>query len=205
MNNSTAHPFRIVVAIDDSEMAREVLERAIDVAGRHERPELHIIRVVDISPGFLRRGGHEGMVDAAHDGAATLVRETLDDFGRNEAKWRVHVHARGGSPAEEIVSLAADVEADLILVGRHAGIGVRSKHVGSVPSRVLREAQCPVLVTQPMGYEVHEAAEQCPKCVQARAESDGAIWFCPEHASERTFRTSSLLAGVYSASDGQLA
>ena len=55
-----------------------------------------------------------------------------------------------GKPAEEILRMAADVEADLIVMGTHGLTGMRKLFFGSTTERVLRETTVPVLATPPV-------------------------------------------------------
>src|SRR4029453_2266250 len=58
-------------------------------------------------------------------------------------------HLALGSPAEELVQLASDLEADLIVVGTHGRRGVKRFILGSIAERTVRLATCPVLVERP--------------------------------------------------------
>lgn len=51
-----------------------------------------------------------------------------------------------GSPPREIVSLARQVKADLIILGASEGGGLHRVFLGSTADRVIRKAPCPVLV-----------------------------------------------------------
>ncbi|TMH64089.1 MAG: universal stress protein [Betaproteobacteria bacterium] len=55
---------------------------------------------------------------------------------------------RRGAPASEILSVAKEWRADLIVVGTHGQGGVARLLVGSVAEAVLRHAICPVLVSR---------------------------------------------------------
>lgn len=61
---------------------------------------------------------------------------------------RVDTMVRSGSPADEIVRAADEVEADLIVVGGRGKGAVGAILMGSVAHRVLHHALCPVLVTR---------------------------------------------------------
>jgi nucleotide-binding universal stress UspA family protein len=54
-------------------------------------------------------------------------------------------HARNGTPADVICDVAADVNADLIIVGNKGMHGVR-RVLGSVPNSVAHQAPCSVLI-----------------------------------------------------------
>jgi Universal stress protein family len=53
--------------------------------------------------------------------------------------------------AEEIVDLAGELEADLIIVGSRGLRGIRRAIAGSVSESVFRNARCPVMVARPKG------------------------------------------------------
>lgn len=54
-----------------------------------------------------------------------------------------------GSPAEEIVRVAAEQAVDLIIMGTHGRTGARRLLLGSVAESVVRCAPCPVLTLRP--------------------------------------------------------
>ena len=54
-----------------------------------------------------------------------------------------------GRPRQEIVAVAADVGADLIVLARHGSSGIRHAFMGSTAESVLRHARCPVLMLPP--------------------------------------------------------
>jgi hypothetical protein len=74
------------------------------------------------------------------------------------------------------------VSAHLIVVGR---FGTHHPHrpIGTVAARVIDLAPCATLVVGLTGSS--DATVQCVACVAVRADSDGARWFCPEHAGDR--------------------
>jgi nucleotide-binding universal stress UspA family protein len=53
-----------------------------------------------------------------------------------------------GSPAEEIVRCANDLQADMIVMGTHGRTGVVRILLGSVAEAILRHATCPVLTVK---------------------------------------------------------
>ena len=58
-----------------------------------------------------------------------------------------------GKPFVEIVRLAKEKEADLIVMATHSQTGVRHSHLGSTAERVVRKASCPVLVVRHPEYQ----------------------------------------------------
>ena len=57
-------------------------------------------------------------------------------------------HLRVGAAAKEIVELAEEIGAGLIVVGSRGRGGIRRALMGSVSDSVLRHAHCPVLITR---------------------------------------------------------
>lgn len=55
---------------------------------------------------------------------------------------------RFGRPAEEIISFATEMKVDLIAMSTHGRSGLARWAYGSVADRVLRAAQCPVLLVR---------------------------------------------------------
>ena len=178
--------FKLVVGVDASDRADAVLEFALDQASRHERPDIHLLRVVD--------GENAQAIDDARQGLGALAGAKLETFAPigTEPDWRVRLHVRPGRAAEEIASLAFEVEADLLVIGGDT-VGKRRPHLGETAEHVLASSPCPVLVVRVADHEDHELRErQCPDCVKMRADSDGERWFCDKHAGGY-FGTSTLL------------
>ena len=74
-------------------------------------------------------------------------------------RLRCITHLRAEIPAEEIVALATEVGADVIVVGTHGRRGVRRLVLGSVAESVVRLADCAVLVVrQPRDVTAGRAA-----------------------------------------------
>jgi len=53
-----------------------------------------------------------------------------------------------GSPSDEIIRMAKDERADMIVMGTHGRSGVARLLMGSVAEQVLRHAPCPVMVVR---------------------------------------------------------
>lgn len=166
-----ARRYKIVVGIDLSEYADIVIEHALDQAARHDAPELHFLTVCE-----KRRGSVEDCKQALW----ARVYPELETFNRFGANWRARIHARRGKPDEEIALLAAEIRADLIVIGQfglHTKSGDRT-----VPNRVLQQATCATLV---VGLpEPVDASPICPSCAAVREDSEGERWFCPQHAGD---------------------
>jgi nucleotide-binding universal stress UspA family protein len=57
-------------------------------------------------------------------------------------------HVLTGHPVRDIVKLAADVEADLLVIGATGHSALYERMIGSRADRIVQLAQCPVLVVK---------------------------------------------------------
>jgi nucleotide-binding universal stress UspA family protein len=165
--------FRIVVGIDLSEYADIVIEHALDQAARHDAPELHFLTV---------REHRRPSADACKQALWEQVYPALETFNQFGAEWRARLHVRRGKPEVEIAELAAEIRADLIVIGQF-GLHTPRASDKNLPNRVLQQAVCPTLVVG-----VPSAADttpQCPLCAAVREETEGERWFCAQHADDR--------------------
>lgn len=97
-------------------------------------------------------------------------------------------HLLVGDPAESIVRLAKELQVSLVITGTSKHEGAKRWLMGSTAERIVRIAECPVMVyraPQTPPEQTLEAA--CPACVQVRRESEGRRIWCPQHqeAQER--------------------
>lgn len=74
------------------------------------------------------------------------VKERMQTFGR-EGDGRVRTHVAEGRPYAEIVRLAAEIDADLIVIGTtvHASLFGGAPALGTEIERVVRNSPCPIL------------------------------------------------------------
>ena len=127
----------------------------------------------------------------------TYVGVSLGAFHKRQngsAGRPLHVisHLRLHAPAQEIAQLAADLEADLVVVGMHGNGSFVRFILGSVAENVTRLAPCPVLVFRPKGLppEYPKLEPPCPRCVEARTSSGGKGYWCPQHRERHGQRLS---------------
>ncbi len=148
----------VVVAYDFSEPADLALERAVELACRAPNHHLHFITALDPHHGIGLEPG--AVVDYQY---AERVQDKLSEllhalFGARALTGEVHffVHARIGHATDEILDLAKEVGADLIIVGSHGRTGIKRLLLGSVSEAVVRGARCPVVIARAKGYpDVH--------------------------------------------------
>jgi universal stress protein A len=151
-------PTRILLAIDASSEAELAARKAMDLADGTDS-ELHLVHV-GLVPNFL--------VESTPGYSLKLYEEIEQESQEMLRKltWRVKVsggsvtgsHLRMGEVDLEIIGLARELEADLIVMGCRGRSGIRRAVEGSVSDAVVRNAPCPVLVVR--SHESPEAPEQ---------------------------------------------
>lgn len=130
----------VVVGADASDTAAEAVRQAIELV-KLTHGTLHIVSAY--RPQHLGTGGAEEQGIATGDIAESVL---ADHASRARAVGvTAQTHARSGAPAEVICAVAADVNADLIIVGNKGMHGVR-RVLGSVPNSVAHQAPCSVLI-----------------------------------------------------------
>jgi nucleotide-binding universal stress UspA family protein len=84
---------------------------------------------------------------------AARAQADLRDFARKSLASRVTLQVRVavGEPAEQILRVAREEKADLIVMGTHGRRGWRHAVLGSVAEAVMRQAMCPVLTVRTAG------------------------------------------------------
>lgn len=149
------HVSPVVVGYDFSQSGRAALHRAVTLAGRAPFHVLHVVCVVDPKapiPSIPSYNGVDYMYAARVQEA--LAAEIQQELDRADVRGTVHffVHARIGKAAEEILLLAREVGADLIIVGSKGMTGLERLVLGSTSEHVVREAGCTVEVARPKQY-----------------------------------------------------
>ena len=144
-------PARILLATDGSEQAELAALMAVELADATPS-ELHVVHV-GVVPSFLKSyPGTLGYERRLYEQIEEMSRELLrkQSLQVKAAGGTVAgTHLRMGEVALEIVALAEELQADLIVMGSRGLGGVRRALMGSVSDSVVRHAHCPVLVVRP--------------------------------------------------------
>src|SRR5918995_100274 len=143
-------PTRILLATDGSEEAELAALRAVELALRTDS-ELHVVHV-GVLPHFLE--SYPGTL-GYHGRLYEQIEEVSRELLRKES-WRMRAaggtlagsHLRMGEVDLEIVALAEELGADLIIMGCRGYRGIRRAIEGSISDAVIRRAPCPVLVVR---------------------------------------------------------
>jgi nucleotide-binding universal stress UspA family protein len=139
----------IVVGTDGSETAGEAVREAIELA-KAVGASIELVSAYEpVSHQRLRDEARQvpedlqWMVNPREDVDATL-REASERI--EEAGVKVTTYAREGDPADAILDVAEERNADLIIVGNKGMTGAKRFLLGSVPNKVSHHAPCSVLI-----------------------------------------------------------
>ena len=181
---------RLVVAVDGSPAANA----GIDFIARDSTFQGLDAVVVDVAaPGYPWLMGM-GVADAetvqqALDATEATRAEERAAGNRatrilQEAGLRAESRHRDGDPADEIVRIAAELDADLIVIGSRGRTGLTRLVLGSVARQVLRHATSSVLVVHPAPVPRRGSAEKTTE-TPAAARLAGATAIDEVHGTPR--------------------
>jgi nucleotide-binding universal stress UspA family protein len=143
-------PTRILLATDGSEEAELAALRAVELADATDS-ELHVVHVGEV-PIFLQ--SYPGTLGYHGKLYEQIVEESKERLRKQLLRVKAAggtvagSHLRMGQVALEIVALAEELGAGLIMMGCRGLGGVRRALMGSVSESVVRHAHCPVLVVR---------------------------------------------------------
>jgi nucleotide-binding universal stress UspA family protein len=183
-NQQTIHPYVVVVAIDFSDPAADALREAVELASHAPRAELHVVHVYAVPSPPAQLGAMvvpEFVYHEQIEGIRHRLAEWLEPY--RSTSVRLTGHIRLGAPAEEIVQLASDVAANLIVTGSHSHRGLERILLGSVAEHVVRSAPCAVLVYRARAAQASDSIEPpCPACLETQRKSARAQLWCQRHS-----------------------
>ena len=148
---------RIVIAVDGSEISRDLAEYAFHYAHREGDAELIFLHVVE--PPNL----------SGFESGQLVVNLPSEEERKNQARTTIEARLRDakqtfpfdvphlsvvvtyGAPYMEIVDFAKARDADMIMIGHRGLSGVERFFLGSVASKVVSRAPCSVYVHRPKG------------------------------------------------------
>ena len=131
----------LVLPFDFSDAAVAAVDEAIRMSDENTRIcMLHVLvpmHVLAIEPGIVVDLGTDSR---RIEGAVRAMREQV------KVDRPIEMAARIGDPGSEIVAHAKEINADLIVMPSHGRSGIKRLLLGSVAERVVRLAECPVMV-----------------------------------------------------------
>ena len=150
-------PFKkILCPTDFSRPSESGLAAAVELA-THFRAALRLVHVVPALPATKNDPNYTFRVPEYEAALHAEARERLDAMASQIGSAGLVVdHAIGhGHAGREIVRLAEEWGADLIVIATHGEGGWRHALFGSVAERVVRAAPCPVVTVPPPAPATH--------------------------------------------------
>ncbi|HXR29003.1 MAG TPA: universal stress protein [Solirubrobacteraceae bacterium] len=139
----------IVVGTDGSDTATQAVRQAVDLA-RSVGAKLEIVSAYEPVP--AQRLNQERMQAPEDLQWAISPREDVDSTLEAaaqmaaEAGVEANVYPRQGDPADAVLDVAEEREADLVIVGNKGMTGAKRFLLGSVPNKISHHAPCSVLI-----------------------------------------------------------
>jgi nucleotide-binding universal stress UspA family protein len=137
----------IVVGTDGSAPSEAAVREAVDIAAC-DGARLHIVAAYPDPERYGERitsGADRVMVNVRDVAEGMLERAAREA----EAKGlEVETHARDGHAAETILQVAAEQQADLIVVGDRGQTGIPRFPLGGVAQKVSHHADCSVMIVR---------------------------------------------------------
>ncbi|QIN85300.1 universal stress protein [Rubrobacter tropicus] len=146
----------VVLAVDGSEESKRAVRAAAEISAASGSP----VHVIYVMPTESRLYGHhsysEDVKKSLLEEARAQARRFLDEQAesvRSAGGAVAQTYLGVGRPDEEIVELAEEIDAGMVVIGSRGLGGVRRALVGSVSDSVVRHAHCPVLVVRSTQYD----------------------------------------------------
>jgi len=142
---------RIIVGTDGSETAGEAVRQAAEIA-KLSGADLEVVCAAEPIP--ARRS--DAKKSAAPDDVSYEFGQREDANFALEAAARIAAevgvktrpHPMEGDPADAILDVAEQIDADLIVVGNKGMTGAKRYLLGSVPNKVSHHAPCSVFIAR---------------------------------------------------------
>jgi universal stress protein A len=138
----------VLIAIDFSESADQVIDRAQDIA-KQNNATVSLLHIVDHLPplGF----GEEPLIAPdwmiPEQQLMDEAKKSLQNFANKHCMQQCEQQVALGTPHVEVVRIAEEKKIDLIVVGSHGRHGVRLL-LGSTANGILHHAKCDVLAVR---------------------------------------------------------
>jgi nucleotide-binding universal stress UspA family protein len=147
--------FVVLAAVDDSDVSHVVVRSAAKLAADAPGGELHLVHVIEDLPSPIEvvpRPPGLGLTVQEMEVAASRLLGALAVEAHPAFTGRVVTHLAAGRAAKEILKVAADLQADVVVASTHGRTGIRRGVLGSVAEVVVRKACCPVVIVRDKDY-----------------------------------------------------
>jgi nucleotide-binding universal stress UspA family protein len=134
----------IVIPCDFSEPAMDAVNEALALA--EDSTSIHVVHVVDPTPVMISVDPALPIPASYDHGRFQEAQQQMKQMFEKGDYARLKIHCSIGDPGAEIADYATSVRANMIIMPSHGRSGLGRLLMGSVAERVLRLADCPVLI-----------------------------------------------------------
>jgi nucleotide-binding universal stress UspA family protein len=146
---------RILAAIDGSASSAKALDFAADLAVTYEADLVVLMVATDVDPlysaEFTAYARSEHFQAAASEFALAATEPVLAGArirAQTKGVKQISTEATLGDPAQQIIAVAKNRQADLLVVGSRGHGALAGLLLGSVAQKVISHADCPVVVVR---------------------------------------------------------
>ncbi|BCA94650.1 universal stress protein [Legionella antarctica] len=141
----------IIVAVDESDVAKQALHEAISLSKEHQA-KLRLVHVVnEFYSGYLVAGVDYEQIELSLRQGAQKLLDAMETMARMEHmdcdSQLIEIKSEERISAK-LVEAAKDWPADLLVIGTHGRRGFQHFMLGSVAEGVIRRASIPVLMVR---------------------------------------------------------
>lgn len=133
----------ILVAVDLSKDSLKVLDKAV-AAANGDNSNIHLVHVVEPVAAAYSMDIYAVNINELQQEAISMAEQKLLEIAKRLNLDESKVHTLLGAPGPEVRNLAAEVNADAIVIGSHGHSGWKIL-LGSTAIKVLHGATCDVL------------------------------------------------------------
>ena len=138
---------KVLIAIDDSKFAEQTLRAVPQISPKGAEVRiLHVLQPITMTPPPQMSGGYAPELEKEGKEAQKLMKRAAESL--TSAGFKVDTVVRTGDVRLEIIDMATEWSADLIVVGSHGRTGIPRLLLGSVAEYVARHAPCSVLIVR---------------------------------------------------------
>lgn len=136
---------RILLAVDGSKHSKRATEQAVAIASLTEGSLIEVVLVADFS-----KAKNEVLHSQGKEELEVARRKKLINIEKiiQEKNVSYEVNILHGEPGPTIVSHANDQQFDLLVIGSRGLNTLQEMVLGSVSHKVVKRADCPVLVVK---------------------------------------------------------
>jgi nucleotide-binding universal stress UspA family protein len=134
---------KVLIAIDNSPLADIVVNKGLELAEKLNA-KAAILSVVDIQ--FVAAEVNILSAETTQLLKDDFYREHQAHLNKHDPHHKVESIVQEGTPYEEILRVAKEWEADIIVMGTMGRTGLSHLMIGSVAERVLRHANVPLFI-----------------------------------------------------------